>query len=46
MTSPRHKRGHILKLTYLRQYSIYSVDQKLKMSEMLMAFFWYIQLPV
>ena len=39
MTSPGHKVGQILKLIYLRQYLIYSVDQKLKMSEMLMAIF-------
>ena len=39
MTSPGHKIGQILKLIYLRQYFNYSVDQKLKMSEMLMAIF-------
>ena len=39
MTSPGHKIGLILKLIYLRQYLNYSVDQKLKMSEMLMAIF-------
>ena len=39
MTSPDHKIGQILKLIYLRQYWSYSIDQKLKMSEMLMAFF-------
>ena len=39
MTSPGHKVGHILKLIYLRQYLNYSIDQKLKMSEMLMAIF-------
>ena len=39
MTSPGHKIGQILKLIYLRQYLSYSVDQKLKMSEMLMANF-------
>ena len=39
MTSPGHKVGQILKLIYLRQYLNYSVDQKLKMSEMLMAIF-------
>ena len=39
MTSPGHKIGQILKLIYLRQYLSYSVDQKLKMSEMLMAIF-------
>ena len=37
--SPGHKMGQILKLLYLRQYLSYSVDQKLKMSEMLMAIF-------
>ena len=39
MTSPGHKIGQILKLIYLRQYLNYSVDQKLIMSEMLMAIF-------
>ena len=39
MTSPGHKVGQILKSIYLRQYLSYSVDQKLKMSEMLMAIF-------
>ena len=39
MTSQGHKVGQILKLLYLRQYLGYSVDQKLKMSEMLMASF-------
>ena len=39
MTSPGHKIGQILKLIYLRQYLNYSVDQKLKMSVMLMAIF-------
>ena len=39
MTSPGHKVGQILKVTYLCQYLNYSVDQKLKMSEMLMAIF-------
>ena len=39
MTSPGHKEGRIFKLIYLRQYFIISVDQKLKMSEMLMAIF-------
>ena len=39
MTSPGHKNGQILKLKYLLQYLNYSVDQKLKMSEMLMAIF-------
>ena len=37
MTSPGNKIGQILKLIYLRQYLSYSVDQILKMSEMLMA---------
>ena len=39
MTSPDHKVGQILKLIFLRQYLSYSVDQKLKMSEMLMVIF-------
>ena len=39
MTSPGYKIGQILKLIYLRQYLSYSVDQILKMSEMLMAIF-------
>ena len=39
MTSPDHNIGQILKLIYLRQYWNYSIDQKLKMSEMLMAIF-------
>ena len=39
MKSPGNKIGQILKLIYLRQYLSYSVDQKLKMSEMLMAIF-------
>ena len=39
MMSPGHKVGQILKLIYLLQYLNYSVDQKLKMSEMLMAIF-------
>ena len=39
MTSQDHKVGQILKLIYLLQYLSYSVDQKLKMSEMLMAIF-------
>ena len=39
MTSPGHKIGQILKLIYLRQFLSYSVNQKLKMSEMLMAIF-------
>ena len=39
MTSPGNKISQILKLIYLRQYLSYSVDQILKMSEMLMAIF-------
>ena len=39
ITSPGHKIGQILKFIYLRQYLNYSVDQNLKMSEMLMAIF-------
>ena len=39
MTSPGHKEGQILKLIYLHQYLSYSVDQKLKMSEMRMGIF-------
>ena len=39
MTSPGKKIGQIFKLIYLRQYFSQSVDQKLKMSEMLMAIF-------
>ena len=39
MTSRDLKVGPILKLIYLRQYLSYSVDQKLKMSEMIMAIF-------
>ena len=39
MTSPGNKIGQILKLIYLRQYLSYSVDQKLKMSEKLIAIF-------
>ena len=39
MTSPGQKIGRILKFIYLRQYLSYSVDQKLKMSEILMAIF-------
>ena len=39
MMSPGHKIGQILKLIYLRQYLNYSVDQKPKMSEILMAIF-------
>ena len=37
VTSQDHKVGQILKLIYLRQYFSYSVDQNLKMSEMLLA---------
>ena len=39
MTSPGHKVGQIFKLIYLRQYLGYSINQKLKMSEILMAIF-------
>ena len=39
MTSPCHKISQILRLIYLRQYLNKSVDQKFKMSEMLMAIF-------
>ena len=39
MTSQDHKVGQILKLIYLHQYLSYSVDQKLKMSEMLVTIF-------
>ena len=39
MMSPGHKVGKILKLIYLGQYLNDSVDQNLKMSEMLMAIF-------
>ena len=39
MTSPGNQISQILKLIYLRQYLSYSVDQKLKMSEMPMAIF-------
>ena len=39
MTSPGNKIGQILKLIYLRQYLSYSVDQILKMSEIIMAIF-------
>ena len=39
MTSPGNKICQLLKLIYLLQYLSYSVDQKLKMSEMLMAIF-------
>ena len=40
MTSQDHKVGQILQLIYLLQNLSYSVDQKLKMSEMLMAIFF------
>ena len=39
ITSQDHKVGQILKLIYLLRYLSYSVDQMLKMSEMLMAIF-------
>ena len=39
MASPGHKVGQILKLIYLCQYLSWSVNQKLKMSDMLMAIF-------
>ena len=39
MTSQHRKVGQILKLIYLRHYLSYSVDQKMKVSEMLMAIF-------
>ena len=39
MTSAGHRVDQIFKLIYLRQYLSYSVGQKLKMSEMLMAIF-------
>ena len=39
MTSPGHKIGQIVKLICLRQYLSYSVDQKLKKSEMLLLIF-------
>ena len=35
MTSPGHKVSQILILIYLRQYLRYSVDQKVKISEIL-----------
>ena len=40
MTSPDHKVSQILKLISVHQYLRYSVDQKLKMSEILMAIFF------
>ena len=39
MMSAGQKIGQILKLIYLRQYLSYSVDQKLKIWEMLMAIY-------
>ena len=39
MTLQEHKVGQIWKLKHLREYFGYSVDQKLKMSDMLMAIF-------
>ena len=39
MTSQSYKVGHILKFIHLRQYLSQSVDQKLKMSKILMAIF-------
>ena len=39
MTSQDHKVTQVLKLIYLRQYLSYSVDQKLKMSEILITIF-------
>ena len=39
MTSPGYKISQILKLIYLHQYLSYSVGQRFKMSEMLMAIF-------
>ena len=39
MASSGHKVSQILKFIYLRQYLIYSVDQKLKMSELFVAIF-------
>ena len=39
MTSPGHKIGQIFLLIYLSHYLHYSVDQKLKMSDMLLAIF-------
>ena len=39
MTSPGHKVGQSFKLIYLSQYLGYSIDQKLKMSKILMAIF-------
>ena len=39
MTSQDRKVSQIMKSIYLRQYLSYSVDQMLKMSEMLMSIF-------
>ena len=39
MTSPGHKIGQIFQSIYLIHYLHYSVDQKLKMSDMLLAIF-------
>ena len=39
MTSQDHKVGQILRMIYLRRYLSYSVDQKLRMSEMLTAIY-------
>ena len=39
ITSPGYKVGKILKLIYFRQYLSQSIDQKLKILEMLMAIF-------
>ena len=39
MTSPGHIVGQIFQLIYLRQFLSWSVDQKFKMSDMLMAIF-------
>ena len=39
MTSQGHKVGQILKSVYISQYLSQSVDQKLKMSKMLMAIY-------
>ena len=45
MTSPGHRISQTFKLIYLRQYLSQSVDQKLKMSEMLMAIFLIYSIP-
>ena len=39
MTSQDHKVVQIFKLIYLHQYLSYSIDEKLQMSEMVMAIF-------